>query len=239
MDILHFDTYDNNSTYVNKNSYDTTFKLSNPLRNIKNIYLKSLEMALVFDNIRSDNTSNILTVTVNNVPHTATLATKNYNDINTLLSDINTAFSGSNITLSVLNYQVSITVPTASTISISNSVLANVILGFAKDSIYTNVSKATAKNKYTLSYDNFLSLYVDIPSKATSSGSHLISFKIPLNALENMVYYLGDNNTFNQYIQVSDAHFVLSQFRITVYDRFGYTISQSLDYTFSLAFQFL
>ena len=238
MELLHFDTFDNNSTYNKNNCYDTTFKLSNPIKNIKNIYLKSLEMPVVFDNIRSDNTSNILTIIVNNVSFVAQLQNHNYNDINSLITDINSLLIASNITLSIVNNIVSINLPSTSTVSISDSILANAILGFAKSSNKTNTNTISGINKYILSYDHFLSLYVDIPSKGTSSGSHLISYKIPLNALENMVFYLGDNSTFNQCISVSDPNYVLSQFRIIVYDRFGFTISQSLDYTFTLGFQY-
>jgi hypothetical protein len=63
----------------------------------------------------------------------------------------------------------------------------------------------------------------------------LISYKIPVNAVSGMVYYLGQNNTFEQSIIVSDQNYVLTDIRVQVFDRFGYPIIQALDYTFSLA----
>ena len=120
MDILHFDTID--SLYI-KNCYNTIFRLFNPLRNIKNIYLKSLEMPVVFDNIRSDNTSNIISLKVNNNTISAKLDTKNYTNINTLLSDINALLVASNITFTILNGIVSINFPIIANIKIENSVL--------------------------------------------------------------------------------------------------------------------
>jgi hypothetical protein len=235
MDILHFDTMD--SSYI-KNCYNTSFKLFNPLRNIRNIYLKSLEMPVVFDNIRNDNTSNLLTLKVNNSTISIKLETHNYTNINTLLNDINTLLASSNITLTVLNSVVSINLPIIANVVIENSVLMNTVLGFPKDTPYTSTNKITAVNKYTLNYDNYLSLYLDIPSSNNASSNRLISFKIPLNALENMVFYLGDNSTFSQSIKISDTNYVLTQFKITVYDRFGYTISQCLDYTFTLGIEY-
>jgi len=235
MDILHFDTLDSN--YI-KNCYNTTFRLFNPLRNIKNIYLKSLEMPVVFDNIRSDNTSNIITLKINNTVVNVNLDTKNYNNINTLLSDINTKLVATNITFTISNGIVSINIPIISNVTIENSVLVNTVLGFPKDTPYNSTNKITALSHYTLNYDNYLSLYLDIPSSNNASSNKLISFKIPLNAIENMVFYLGDNNTFSQCIKISDPNYVLSQFRITVYDRFGYTISQCLDYTFTLGIEY-
>ena len=53
-----------------------------------------------------------------------------------------------------------------------------------------------------------------------------------------MVFYLGDNSTFSQSIKISDPNFVLAQFQITVFDRFGYNISQCLDYTFTLGIEY-
>ena len=235
MDILHFDTID--SMYI-KNCYNTIFRLFNPLRNIKNIYLKSLEMPVVFDNIRSDNTSNIISLKVNNNTISAKLDTKNYTNINTLLSDINALLVASNITFTILNGIVSINFPIIANIKIEDSVLMNYVLGFPKDTTYTSTNKISAVNKYTLNYDNYLSLYLDIPSSNNASSNKKVSFKIPLNALGNMVFYLGDNSTFSQSIKMSDPNFVLAQFQITVYDRFGYTISQCLDYTFTLGIEY-
>jgi hypothetical protein len=235
MDILHFDTMD--SSYI-KNCYNTSFKLFNPLRNIRNIYLKSLEMPVVFDNIRNDNTSNLLTLKVNNSTISIKLETHNYTNINTLLNDINTLLASSNITFTILNGVVSINLPIIADVVIENSVLINTVLGFPKDTPYTSTNKITAVNKYTLNYDNYLSLYLDIPSSNNASSNRMISFKIPLNALGNMVFYLGDNSTFSQSIKISDTNYVLTQFKITVYDRFGYTISQCLDYTFTLGIEY-
>jgi len=240
MDILHFDTYDNNCFYGNNNCYDASFQLSHPMKNIHKIYLKSLEMPVAINNIRSDNSSNILILKVNATTFTVTLANKNYTDINLLIADINSklALLNSPAILSLVNGLVTLTVVTASSITINNGILANVILGFAKNQTYTNITNVSAINNHLLAYDNFIALYLDIPSKGSSSGSHLISYKIPLNAVSNMVFYLADNNTFTQSIEVSDPNFVLLQFRISVYDRFGYKITSGLDYTFSLGFSY-
>ena len=49
---------------------------------------------------------------------------------------------------------------------------------------------------------------------------------------------MGQNNTFEQSIVISDQNFVLTNFRIQVFDRFGYPITQATDYTFTLAFYY-
>jgi len=234
-EILHFDTYLDNCTYFKNSPYDTIFKLSNPVKCIHKIYLKSLEMPIVFENIRDGNTSNVFSIKINNTIKTATLASKNYTDINVLLTDINNALGYSYLSVNSNGYII-LSATINSNIVIQKSILANVILGFSENQ--SGVTSLSSTNKYTLSYDNFISLYLDIPSKGTSSGSRLISFKIPLNAVNGMIFYMADNASFRQYIEVADENYVLSQFRVTVYDRFGYNINTGLDYSFTLELQF-
>ena len=58
IDILHFDTL--LGTYNDNSVYDCTFTLSNPLRNVQRIYLKSIELPISFNNIRASNGTNFL-----------------------------------------------------------------------------------------------------------------------------------------------------------------------------------
>ena len=78
---------------------------------------------------------------------------------------------------------------------------------------------------------------VNIPYKSTSALNQLVSFKIPLNAVGNTIYYMAENMSFSQYITITDSNFVLNSLRIQIYDRFGKIIkSNELDYTFHLLF---
>lgn len=250
FDLLHFDTNDINCTFNGQygNAYDVNFKLSNTYKKIRKINLSSLEMPIVFTNIRNENTSNKIRLTVGSVDYNITLNNKNYTSIATLLADINTEFTkiGTTATRPVLslgdrisgNNCVRITIPSINTITLYDSLLVNIILGFPK--VYYTGLRAPETNilgsyPYNLNYDNFIALYVDIPSTCTSSGNRLISYKIPLNAVSGMVFYLGQNNTFEQSIVITDQNFVLNNFRIQVFDRFGYPIIQATDYTFSLS----
>ena len=62
IDTLHFDTL--LGTYNNNSVYDCTFTLSNPLRNVQRIYLKSIEMPISFNNIRASNSTNLFVITI-------------------------------------------------------------------------------------------------------------------------------------------------------------------------------
>ena len=65
-------------------------------------------MPIAFDNIRDDNTSNVIDMKMNNLTINRILSTKNYTNINTLLSDINAVLAGTNITFTIVDGIVSI-----------------------------------------------------------------------------------------------------------------------------------
>ena len=231
IDILHFDTL--LGSYNNNSVYDCTFILSNPLRNVQKIYLKSLEIPISFNNIRSSNNTN--TFQINS--YTITLNENNYTSITTLLNDINTqihlVLPNISFTLNS-NNKVSITnTGNPITITFNSSRLLSVILGFTKN-IYSTVF--SAENNYLLAYDNYISMYLqDIPVKSTGYSNQLISYKIPLNAVNGVVYFLQELNSFSQSVEITDQNYILNRFRVVVYDRFGCKLTNGLDYSFSLA----
>jgi hypothetical protein len=75
----------------------------------------------------------------------------------------------------------------------------------------------------------------DIPVKSTGYSNQLISYKIPLNAVNSMVYYLQELNSFSQCVEITDQHYIFNRLRVVIYDRFGFKITNGLDYSFSLA----
>lgn len=243
IDILHFDTL--LGTYNNNSVYDCTFTLSNPLKNVQRLYLKSIEIPISFNNIRSSNGTNTFHITI----HANGLLSK-------LLITIN-EFNCTSITslLTAINEQINLILPDVvlfkcidnyvyiqltglsdnTIVSFRPSKLLSVILGFTKLS-YVVTNEVKADNNYLIAYDNYISLYLqDIPVKSTGYSNQLISYKIPLNAVNGMVYYLQELNSFSQCVEITDQNYVFTRLRVVVYDRFGANISNGLDYSFSLA----
>ena len=227
IDILHFDTL---LGQYNNSVYDCTFILSNPIRNVQKIYLKSIEIPISFNNIRVSNGTN--TFKINGF--ILTINENSYTSITTLLNDINIKVHLvlPNVTFGVENQKVVMT--TNTTITFNNSRLLSVILGFTKVS-YPNTS--FAENNYLLGYDNYISIYFqDLPVKSTNN--QLISYKIPLNAVNGMVYYMEELNSFSQFIEITDSNYILNRIRVIIYDRFGCILTNGLDYSFSLAINY-
>ena len=114
--VLHFDTV--NSTYVknttttmsttNDHPFNTVFKLQNPIRNVSRISLKSVEIPVLFPNIRTGSTdtfqfiysryaNNSDSSSITSKTYTITLSETNYTSIATLVADINTAIIATGI----------------------------------------------------------------------------------------------------------------------------------------------
>ena len=238
IDILHFDTL--LGTYNNNSVYDCTFTSSNPIRNVQRIYLKSIEIPISFNNIRSTNGTNTFQITIQSNTYTITMNEFNCTSITSLLTVLNAQLNIvlPNVNFNYVNkfvYLQLIGYPNNTVVSFSSSKLLSVILGFTQLS-YIITNEVKANNNYLIAYDNYISLYLqDIPVKSTGYSNQLISYKIPLNAVNSMVYYLQELNSFSQCVEITDKNYVLNRLRVVVFDRFGFKISNGLDYSFSLA----
>ena len=239
IDTLHFDTL--LGSYNNNSVYDCTFVLSNPLRNVQKIFLKSIEIPISFNNIRASNGTNTFQITIQSITYTITVSENSYTSIISLITDINVQLHSvlPNATFSLLNNKVSLVLtgyPTNTVVSFNSSRLISVVLGFTKQSYIQYATSITADNTYLLAYDNYISIYLqDIPVKSTGYSNQLVSYKIPLNAVNGMVYYLQELNSFSQSVELTDQNYVLNRLRVVVYDRFGVKLTNGLDYSFSFA----
>ena len=84
--LINFDSI--YSTKNNLNSYYTSYKID-PLKSIKKIHLKSIEIPICIDNIRSPYST--FYYTINNVSYNFTIPDKTYISIYSLLIDLNAA----------------------------------------------------------------------------------------------------------------------------------------------------
>jgi len=240
IQTLNFDTI--NSLYTNSDPFDTTFTMSNPLRNIKKIRLSSLEIPLGFYNIRSTNSTNTFTITINSVVSTITLSPAYYSSISTLLTAINTAFTALSLTntptFSYNGLYVIITLTTSTTYSITSSNLSKYVLGFSSTTSGTGKT-LTATNPFNLSYDTYFIMYFpNLPVNNNSATQQILHFKLPISGINGAVYYYYENFGLTQELQITDSNYIINNVRVVFYDRFGCTVSNYLDYSMSLTFEY-
>jgi len=239
--LIHLDSIDGIHNYdtilKSYHCYNTNININKPIRNIKEISLKSLEMPIFFNNIRSPNRSNLFSFNFdydiyNNISISLTIPEYNYISINSLLLALNNSIStalvsytGVSFVLTLTNkYYITIT-HNCTQIILNSSILTNYILGFVSDT-YTEQA-ITTTNFYCLNIDNYIILYITNLNSGsdTNVNGRLLTFKIPLNTVNGNILYIGDSNTFNQTISITDPYYVLSSLNLMILDRFGFPIN--------------
>ena len=227
---LHFDSIQSN--YSKTDPIETIYRFTEPIKNIKKISLQSIEIPIGFTNIRSDNTSNIFTIQIGSITSSITLSNNNYTSISTLLTAINTAF----IALSLTNTPTFTTSNNKIIITLSTS--SRYILGFYNGSFIG--SSCISLNNYNLSYDTYISMNISNLSVLNQVISNQqTTFKIPFSGVNSTIYYLYENSSFNQHVNLCNNN-ELAFLNIKFYDRLGYQIinNNGLDYSFSLLIEY-
>ena len=253
--LLHLDSIDGNQNYDTilrtYHCYNTNILINIPIANIKEISLKSIEMPLFFNNIRTTNNSNLFSFkfsygAYNNISIGCLMPESNYITINSLLTALNSSivsalisYSGVSVVLTLTNtYYITIT-HNCSSLTLNKNILTNYILGFNTGTY--NTSTITTTNFYCLNVDNYINLYITNLNSGsdTNANGRLLTFKIVLNAVNGQILYLGESNTFIQTISITDPNFVLSSLNIMILDRFGFPINGgNANYSFTLGISY-
>ncbi len=234
--FLHFDSissqyiYDLNNTSGNcSNAFKTNFSMTTSFRKIKKVSLKSVEMVISFSNIRIGSTNTFMFM-LNGTQYLVTLAEQNYTTINSFLavmtSSCNSILSGYTITFT----------GSISSFSVIDTNLSKYILGFrTTDTFISNVYLATTAN-YNLNPDHYLNIYMpSLNSFNANQNGSWSTFKLPLDTINNQIYYYQDESSFEQFVQINDDNLVLSSLQVHILDRFGKNInSYGADYSFTL-----
>jgi hypothetical protein len=98
-------------------------------------------------------------------------------------------------------------------------------------------SSIVAQNNYNLGGDMFISIWIK-NLYTSSSETPQISFKIPVNVSNGVIYYYAENSEFLQYFDVTEPVFSLDRLDIEVHDRFGNILDNNgVDWSFTLAIQ--
>ena len=87
--IIHFDSIYSNK--INTNPFNTNFTLTETIRNISKITLKSIEIPISNYNVRSNYST--IQIKYNNIIFSYTMSDKTYTDITLFLTDLNLLIS--------------------------------------------------------------------------------------------------------------------------------------------------
>jgi hypothetical protein len=270
-EFIHFDTISSDCTFntnnsansfnfvsgspfYNPNSFNCTFKLNRPLRNVKSIQLCTLELPISWNNIRTCSNLNVLTLTDNsNNKYSVTIPDNTYHSITQLLIDIQNLYTlnfpslGLTFTTSLASYYTG-NIQINSTNSIFSNGIGVVqnnlsyIMGFRNNSNIEGNLYVIAVCSYLLNPDNFINMYISGINQVSSNPNNngvKTSFKIPINAVNGVVFYSQIYSSDNQPIE-TNPNMVISSINVQLIDRWGYNLnSNGMDWSFSLLFNII
>ena len=255
--FLHFDSIsasyikDVNSTSSSTlNPYNAIYPMNQTFKNIKRVYLSSVEIPVFFTNIRKGATDT-LKFNYNGTNYSVTLAENTYTTIATLRDDINAALVGivPGVTISINTYSTTRMwftfsgTPAITSFNIIDTNLSKYILGFRAGidsySALAGGCKATIAD-WCLTYDSYLLMYIpNLNGMNASQSGQQSTFKVPLNTVNsNQVYYYFDKVTFKQWVDITDPRLTISNLQVNLVDRFGYNLNPlGHDFSFTLALE--
>jgi hypothetical protein len=256
-----YSTSNQNSTYTittgsasaGPNSFNCEFTLPQPKHWIKKIHLRSVEIPLGFPNIRASSNLNTISLAttysggVYSNFYNITLPDKTYTDINVLITDINALFlslyPSVNIIFSLNSTSGFIQINSSTSATFTSYIYIvqtnlSYVLGFRPAINTLSTRQTIAGASYQLNFDNYINMYIaNVQAATTNANNTLCHFKIPLNAVSNVIYYNSESSSFAQYINITSTA-VIQKLTIVIYDRFGYSLhSGNLDWSFSLGFE--
>ena len=253
--LVNYDSY--YSTKNNLNCYYISYKID-PLQHVKKIHLKSIEIPICINNIRSP--YSIFYYTINNISYNFTLPDKTYISIYSLLIDLNASIVlniqpklqlneiAPIFTLSTteLNKIIMTTVTNTSILTFNYDGLMSFYLGYnANVKIVTTTLLLQKTNVYSfavpynLSFDTYYNLiFNNIQSETKNNNNSQSDFKLPINSLTNAVYFSNELSSFQQNVTIIDKNLTLSKLDIIITDRFNNMLIGNLDWSMTLLFEF-
>ena len=257
--LINYDSYYSDKN-TDGNAYKTIFKMDN-LINVKKIYLKSAEIPINLNNIRSP--YNIFYYSITKLGITTyynfTIPEKVYTNIYTLILDLNA--------LIVLNIQPKIdiletapifalssdylnklyiyTTTINSTIGIINDGVIKYYLGYSDmvqksySSVLTTIKTLYIfQNCYNLNFDSYYNLTItNIPTISKNFNMNC-DFKLPIDTIQNSIYYYNNKNSYSQYISIDNRNTVINKLCISLTDKYNNTIYSNIDWSFTLEYEF-
>lgn len=225
------DTYSQDAI-LTLNKYNASWKLVEPISNVKAVSLLGFTFPFLFPNIRKANNSNRIGLTVNGTTYYTYIPERIYTSINDLLSVINSymVFDMYDIQFSLHNnHSVMITTGIPSLI-IEEGILMTYILGYKKnlDIFLDQGSKRViyCVNKYNMNPDDYVNFVIkDIsPVSSINANGARATFNLPLNGSSGNVIYWSNQMGYEQTIYINQSNFNVDVVKYEIMDRFGFPL---------------
>ena len=258
-DVYFFDTinaiknYDSFIGSINNNfyhSYNCYFPLKNPIKNVKRITLKTVEMPLNLYTIRMENGVYKMGLTFsystyNNVYISFFVSVGNYTTA-TLLANINSQLSSTlgstygslSIVFNTLNVYSGVCCQitnNCTSLTIDNNILTNNILGYTNR--FNSISTQPLISNSPINVNAIdTCIYIQFPNLPnTNNNNNFYNFKLQLYNVYNGTLSF---NAEHQSLFFNNTPFILDKINILVTDRLGQPLTGYYNWTFSLIIEY-
>ena len=244
--LINYDSY--YAIKNNLNAYYITYKID-PLQHVKKIHLKSIEIPICLNNIRSPYST--FYYTINNISYNFSLPDKTYISIYSLLIDLNAAIILNiqpklqlneiapifSLSTTELNKIIMTIVTNTSTMTFNYDGLMSFYLGYNSNVKIVTTTLLLQKTNvynfaipYNLSFDTYYNLiFNNINTETKNNNNSQSDFKLQINSLSNSIFFYNSLSSFEQSVNIIDKNLTLSKLDIIICDRFGNMISGNLD----------
>ena len=253
--IINFDTIYSNK--IDSNPFNTNFVLSETLRNVSRISLKSIEIPISNHNIRLPYST--IQIKYNNLVFSYTMADKTYVDITSFLTDLNLLISPiqsylsstekcpifSLSTTELNKLIVTVSLLSSNTIFFYSTGLISYYLGNISTT-YTSKTLVSGSlylhnynliNVYNLCFDTYYSMVIsNLDIQTSNNNNYPSNYKLIVSAQNNSIYFSGENTSFIQALELN--YKTLTSLNIEIRDRYNNVIINQHDYSFTLEFQY-
>ena len=253
--IINFDTIYSNK--INNNPFNTNFLLTETLKNVSKITLKSIEIPISNYNVRSPYST--IQIKYNNTVYSYTMTDKTYVDISSFLTDLNLLISPiqTYMSLSEICPVFSLSTTELNKLIVTVSLLSTNTIFFYSTGLIsyylgnistTYTSKTLVSGSlylhsynlitcYNLCFDTYYSMIIsNLDNQTSNNNNYPCHFKLIVNAGNNSIYYSAESNSFIQFLELNNK--TLTNLNIEIRDRYNNLIINQLDYSFTLEFQY-
>jgi len=231
--------------------YNLYFPLKYPLKNVKRITLKSVEMPLNLYTLRAENGSTKFSFTFsyntyNNVYISFYIAAATYtissliNRINSDISGYVSSYSGVSIVLSTLPTFIGTLCQithNCTSLTLDNIPLTNYILGYNNNFTVKNGNYLISTSPINL-YGIDTCMYITFPNLPnTNNNNNFTGFKLQLSNIYNSILTINDY-VEHQTLYFNNTPFILDKLNVLVVDRLGFPIIGYNNWTMSLIIEY-
>ena len=253
--LINYDSY--YAIKNNLNAYYITYKID-PLQHVKKIHLKSIEIPICLNNIRSPYST--FYYTINNISYNFSLPDKTYISIYSLLIDLNAAIILNiqpklqlneiapifSLSTTELNKIIMTIVTNTSTMTFNYDGLMSFYLGYNSNVKIVTTTLLLQKTNvynfaipYNLSFDTYYNLiFNNINTETKNNNNSQSDFKLQINSLSNSIFFYNSLSSFEQSVNIIDKNLTISKLDIIICDRFNNIVTGYLDWSMTLLFEF-